>query len=345
MEPWFSIIVPVYNVESYLERCIQSLLGKNFADLEIILVDDGSTDTSGAICDRYSEQYVQITTVHKTNGGLASARNAGLECARGKYIAFVDSDDWMDDNAYKIIYDSICHWTPDILSFGYRKIQSGEVSAQGYAAFPEGYYNEDGIRQQILPDSVAREKAFDQVDLPVQLSACMCVYKRSFLEEHGLRFESERIVLCEDWLFNIICQCRAGSMVILHQILYNYDTRETSLSRSYKPDSYERRQNLYRRYWEELEKTGNLNTKTKHRLHNFWMESVYLCYIIELNSPVWTRENSNRLITLCADERFLEYMKGLDASNCTLKGLIFRMIVRFKLHWFFRVVYKIVRNR
>lgn len=95
-----SIIVPVYNVELYLENCIESLLAQKLSAYEIILVDDGSTDSSGEICDRYNEKYKQIKVIHKKNGGLSSARNTGIECAQGKYIGFVDSDDYIAPQMY-----------------------------------------------------------------------------------------------------------------------------------------------------------------------------------------------------------------------------------------------------
>ena len=96
-----SVIVPVYNVERYLERCVDSILNQTVTDLEIILVDDGSTDSSGSLCDRYAEEHTNIRVHHKPNGGLTSAWKAGLELAGGSYIGFVDSDDWIDPDMYE----------------------------------------------------------------------------------------------------------------------------------------------------------------------------------------------------------------------------------------------------
>ena len=95
--PEFSIIVPIYKVEKYLEICIDSIIGQSFCDFELILVDDGSPDTCGEICDRYSSSDTRVKVVHKENGGLSSARNAGLDIATGKYVIFIDSDDFWDD--------------------------------------------------------------------------------------------------------------------------------------------------------------------------------------------------------------------------------------------------------
>ena len=99
-----SVIVPVYNTEKYLDRCIQSVLAQTYTDFELLLVDDGSTDSSGAICDKYAEKDFRVRVFHKKNGGSSSARNMGLDNARGEWIAFVDSDDWIDSEMYSEMY-------------------------------------------------------------------------------------------------------------------------------------------------------------------------------------------------------------------------------------------------
>ncbi len=102
-----SIIVPVYNVEKYLEKCVDSILKQTFTDFELILVDDGSPDNSGAICDQYAEKDARVKVIHKENGGLSSARNAGIDVARGKYLGFIDSDDYIAEDMYALLYNNI----------------------------------------------------------------------------------------------------------------------------------------------------------------------------------------------------------------------------------------------
>lgn len=109
-----SVIVPVYNVEKYLSQCINSILNQTIKNLEIILVDDGSLDNSGKICDEFSEKDNRIIVIHKENNGLSSARNAGLKVAKGNYIGFVDSDDWLDENMYEILLELIKDHSSDI---------------------------------------------------------------------------------------------------------------------------------------------------------------------------------------------------------------------------------------
>lgn len=99
-----SIIVPVYRAEKYLDRCVKSILNQTYINFELILVEDGSPDASGALCDRWAERDNRIRVIHKENGGASSARNRGLDIARGEYIAFVDSDDWIEPQMYEYLY-------------------------------------------------------------------------------------------------------------------------------------------------------------------------------------------------------------------------------------------------
>lgn len=116
--PKISIIIPVYNCEKYIEKCIDSVICQSFKDLEIILVDDGSSDRSGEICDEYLKKDERINVIHKMNGGLSSARNAGINIAKGRYIGFVDGDDYIEKDMYELLYKNICEFDADISMCG-----------------------------------------------------------------------------------------------------------------------------------------------------------------------------------------------------------------------------------
>ena len=113
--PLFSIIVPVYNVEKYINKCIDSVLAQTFTDFELILVDDGSPDGCSAVCDDYAEKDSRIKVIHKQNEGLINARKSGLAIADGKYIGFVDGDDWIESDTYENFAEMIKKYEPDIV--------------------------------------------------------------------------------------------------------------------------------------------------------------------------------------------------------------------------------------
>ena len=126
MTPYFSVILPIYNVAPYLQRCVQSVLEQSFRDFELILVDDGSTDESPAICDRMAMEHACIRVLHKENGGLSSARNAGMKLAQGTYIWFVDSDDWVSGDALQILFEAGSD-KPDIIKCNYVRAEGREM--------------------------------------------------------------------------------------------------------------------------------------------------------------------------------------------------------------------------
>lgn len=129
-KPMISIVVPVYNVEKYLNRCIESIINQTFNNIEIILVDDGSTDSSGNICDEYKKIDSRIKVIHKENGGLSDARNVGIENACGEWIGFVDSDDYIAENMYEQLYCLIRKYNADIAICGVKDIYEGNAIIQ-----------------------------------------------------------------------------------------------------------------------------------------------------------------------------------------------------------------------
>ena len=117
-----SVIVPVYNVRSYLEKCFESVAGQNYRNLEIILVDDGSTDGSGALCEELARRDSRVRVIHKKNGGLGSARNAGIDAARGEILSFIDSDDWIEPGMYDTLTEIMHRENAQIIACGIKKV-------------------------------------------------------------------------------------------------------------------------------------------------------------------------------------------------------------------------------
>lgn len=170
-----SVIVPVYNTSRYLRRCIDSLLSQTYSAIEIVLVDDGSTDSSGAICDKYAKNYPNIKCVHKENGGLGSARNKGLSVAHGDYIGFVDSDDWVSPEMYRRFACVIGETGADVVQTGCLKLTSENEANLGDIG-SVSLYRENSILEQYLYDGMTGGS----------YSVCTCLFKRSVLV--GLSF-------------------------------------------------------------------------------------------------------------------------------------------------------------
>ncbi len=220
--PTYSIIIPVYNVEAYLPACLDSVLAQDSAsDYEVILVDDGSTDRSGASCDEYAAKHPAFRVIHKPNGGLSAARNAGLDAAQGGYVLFLDSDDLWKPELLSTM-DTLLTQEPDMAAFGYEKFypdgtrESFPLYAIG-CPLSGGDFCRDHDRRKLLPPT----------------SACMFLYRRAFLG--GLRFE-EGLTYCEDLSFNFCVFACAERVLQLARPLYLYrGRREGSITYTNTP--------------------------------------------------------------------------------------------------------------
>lgn len=218
--PMISVIIPVYNVESYLKECVDSVLAQDYKDIEIILVDDGSTDSSPLICDQLKEKSDKITTIHKQNGGLSDARNTGIEAATGNYILFLDGDDfWDDSNAVSKLVNRITKTKADVLNFSYKKYYEDTnkkvLYFSGIDAMPEEL---NGLCDQL--------KFLTERGLYIA-SACNKMVKRSLFTE-TLFFRQN--VYSEDIEWCAKLMAAAQSMDFVCENFYCYRQRENSIS-------------------------------------------------------------------------------------------------------------------
>lgn len=234
MNPKVSIIVPVYNVEEYLERCVNSLRSQTLGEIEIILVDDGSTDGSGKLCDKYGNEDGRIRVIHKQNEGQGIARNRGLDIAAGKYVAFVDSDDYMERTAYEKIYHALEAEQAQLCSFGYVK-----QDAQGTVFYRSGLERECLGREEIRTEFVGHFFGDDPGNNKLSgVSACMTVFSREVIDGHGIRFRSEREVASEDTIFNLDFCLHIERALVLSEEFYHYCQKGDSFSKGYRPERY-----------------------------------------------------------------------------------------------------------
>lgn len=216
-----SIIIPVYNVEQYLQNCVQSVLTQTYQDLQVILVDDGSTDSSGILCDQLAQQDSRIQVVHKVNGGLSDARNAGLKVATGDYVAFLDSDDvyLLNDGIAQLMAVAQAEH-PDVLLFQAVDIYPHRQSAR--KAYDSDYLaTHTGVE---VFHQLVRTQSFN-------MSACFQLIRRELLEKHQIYFEKDLLSEDVDWslrLWRHVEKVRAINLP-----LYGYQHREGSLTTTY----------------------------------------------------------------------------------------------------------------
>ena len=212
--PKISIIVPVYNVEKYIRKCLDSILNQTFKDFELILVDDGSLDNSGKICDDYALKDNRIKVIHKKNGGLSSARNAGLDVAQGDYIGFVDSDDWIEPDMYEILYENCIRTNADI---GIVEINYGGILEKEDKNKRKIYSNKDLLKDLVY-----------NAGKDITWTAWNKLWRRDLIED--TRFKEGRIY--EDGLFLYTLSNKIEKIIKINYRAYNYRIDNESITRS-----------------------------------------------------------------------------------------------------------------
>ena len=326
---FFSIIIPVYNVEAYLERCTDSILADSCKDMEIILVDDGSTDSSGVICDRIAKENSCFKVIHKPNGGLSSARNAGLRIASGKWVSFIDSDDWVDQNSYQIMKDLLSqpeNENVDIVKLGYKKVQGENVSLFIPCIDP-GVYEGKEVKEKILRPALGNRQISDSTINTIVLSSCAHIYNRDFLNGTGVGFVSEREVGSEDFLFIYSLYMRASRVLVTDLKWYNYDTREGSLTRRYRDKLLAQYRKLGEYVLQQMKDTGNYPAN-RADYEGMYIALLYICIINECNHPGGRIEQIRGVRRVLDDKKLQAYLKLYHAND--KKSFIISQMMKLK---------------
>lgn len=237
-----SVIVPVYNVKDYLAQCIESIICQTYRDLEILLVDDGSTDGCGRICDDYAAKDGRIKVIHKENGGVVSARKTGLSLAKGDWVGYVDGDDWIEPDLYEKLSDSVVKYNADIVMCG-RYEDTGGVSREICHGIAGGYYDKERMIAEVYPRMIVNGDFFEWGIFP---SVWDKLFRKSVLWEHQMSVD-ERIKMGEDAACTYPCIIKAERICILQECLYHYRQSSSSMVKR-SVSAIEEKENFYALY-------------------------------------------------------------------------------------------------
>ncbi len=237
-----SVIVPVYNLKEHLSKCLESLASQTYPDTEIIMVDDGSVDGSGDICDEYAREHHNAQVVHKANGGLVSAWKAGVDVATGAYVMFVDGDDWIDPGMVGEMAAHVTGAAGEIVCSDYvieRRLKSGngssyrESSEYVYQTLAPGDYDRAYIEEKIVPDLLGNEKR------PIHFSRCMKLIEISLIK-NNVRYADEKVKMGEDSLIMVPVLLDAQRICVLdHKAFYHYELVGSSMIHRYDPGCFD----------------------------------------------------------------------------------------------------------
>lgn len=337
MDKLVSIIIPVYKVEAFLSRCVESALSQTYKDIEIILVDDGSPDKCPQICDEYAKKYPQIKVVHKQNGGLSSARNAGMKVATGEYILFIDSDDWIDPETVM-----------ELVTIAEREKVDFVRSRAKYANWPNhedgtvcdfgnetmmhtGRYSREMIEKEILPICIATP----QITFGPIVSAWATFYRRALLSNNNIEFY-EDVKYSEDCIFNARVLMACDSFYYLSEPqYYNYYFNDTSITKSYRADRWESNKTLINRFEEDFGDETQFDIPQQ-----LWRKRLF-CILNGLGE----RHNLNSFAEkrryckeICNDNLTREAMKHLDGLIISWKLRIILYLIKSRQAWLLALI-------
>lgn len=320
-----SVIIPVYNTERYVRQCVDSVLNQTYMPEEIILVDDGSTDNSSEICDRYGKEYAQIRVIHKKNAGLGMARNTGLNVAKCEYVMFLDSDDYINEDMIEKLYIGSENQNFDLVRSGFiRTDLSGNViEERGY--HKERAYNKFEVENDLLPRIFGSlPNRHDSFEMGVTCS----LLRRKIIIDNKILFPSERVLISEDLVFNISFMNLIHNAKVIKYCGYMYRTNPNSLTIKFRADRFEASKRLYLHVREQIMR---LELKNDSELR--WDKTflIYLWMSIKQEKGEKYRFARQRIFRVCSDKITREVIQRYPAQYLEAKQRIFVFLVKRKL--------------
>lgn len=333
-----SVIVPIYNVEKYLRQCLDSLLAQTYRNIEVIMVDDGSPDNCGAICNEYAEKYNNFIAVHKKNAGLGMARNTGLENAHGQYVIFIDSDDYISDSLIEDLYNELKLYQVDVCISGFKCTVEGQRNVQ----YESEYYPGEKARTELLPRMIGSLP--DKKD-SIEMSVCGVLYNMDPVRKYNVHFPSERELISEDLIFNIDYMQHANGAYLSSTAGYYYNINLSSITRSYRKNFY----NLVKHFYLEIERRLselNYDNIVNQRNKRMFFVNVKSCVSQEANPNFDFRlkQRLSNIKSICSDSVLQKVIREYPVNKLGFAQKTFLLLVKQKcamaLYFYFSIIRK-----
>lgn len=325
-----SIIVPVYNVEKYVTKCIESLINQTHKNLEIIIIDDGSTDNSLQICNKYKLLDERIIVIHKSNEGLGLTRNKGLECATGKYIYFIDSDDYLDKVAINECVEFAEKYKLDIVTFGVKYIDDDNIiSKEIVPVAPKNIVDGNTIIvKEVLPIVLGYAQINDQIKNLIG-TTWSSLYSRKLIEKSNWKFDSEREILSEDAFSLLKLYKDVNRLGVIERGYYYYRKNQNSLTHSYKQDKMNINNNFLERGLKICEKNGYHKNVIKG-LNKYYISNAIGIIKSIYKSDMDRKEIKKEIKKIIYNDLLQATLKEYDYKNDSIFRRIFLQAIKIK---------------
>ena len=326
-----SVVLPIYNTSKFLDRCISSVVNQTYTNLEILLIDDGSTDNSLEVCNDWAKRDDRIKVIHKENEGLGYTRNRGIENATGEYICFFDSDDFVDEDAIEKSYNLAKSENADVVLFGLHFADfKGNIKNTIIPSAHIPVYSGDEVRESFLPYLIGNDPESD-VLTNYYMSACLCLYSTKVIIESGWRFASEREVISEDTYSLLKLYKYVEKVAILSEAFYYYCENTQSLSRAYKEDRYKKICDFYYKCL-EVQRDFCYNKKVESRLSGLYLSFAIsaMKQIVSANG-VSFRKRYKDIKEIVLDETMQKVLSNLNTNHESKARKVLFLFIKKKM--------------
>lgn len=329
--PKISIIVPIYNVEQFLRRCVQSLLNQTLKDIEIILVDDESPDNCPQICDQYASADTRIKVIHKKNEGLGYARNSGMRIATGRFIAFVDGDDFVENTMFEELYNTAINTNADTVFCGFNFYKNEANKTPHSEVKSMTVFEGDDIKNKVLLNMIGSEPQYKS-DRKLFMSVWHSIYSSFIIKENNLQFCSERQIISEDIVFQIDYLTKSKRAVYIPNCLYNYCFNGISLSRIFRNDRNSKILTMYKALMQKAESMKWSNNE-KQRIMRLFIGYSRSAMIDLCTSHLSYQEKKVILRDNCSDAVWTSIFKQYPYKDLPTTYLLFCILIKYKLYF------------
>ena len=324
--PLVTVVLPVYKVEAYLQRSVDSVLQQTYTNLEILLIDDGSPDSCPALCDEYAAKDSRVRAIHKQNAGLGMARNTGIENATGTYICFLDSDDYIAPDTVEKCVKCICETGADVVQYGYHNVNSAnQVIRTNIPTPPKFLYEGAEVQQVFLPDLM-----YDDPAGPMQnhlwMSMCGAMFRLELMLQNNWRLVSEREIIAEDVFSLTRFYSYVNKVAVLPEAFYFYCENGASLTRTYRPDRFRGIKHFYKENLSQIDHLGYTGP-IRERLAMVTLSYTIAALKQEAAAPRSTKENIAGVKSIVCDATTRQLLSvGLNPLDSKGRYLLLRLM-------------------
>lgn len=343
MKPKVSIIIPVFNVERFLRKSLHSIINQTFKKIEIIIINDGSTDDSLKICQEFERKDPRIKVIDQQNQGVSGARNEGLKIATGEYIGFIDPDDWIEPTMFEQMYNSIISNNADLTICDYF-IEAGKDTELKSLKIDKNILQKHEIRDLIIENMIGADHLFKQNEV-IMGSVCRLLIKRSNLEKWEIKFKRD-LALMEDLIFCIEYLIQTEKISIVNKPLYHYVKNISSAVNSYRENKENELKNVFKILKDILE-SEKLYSSFVNKMRIRYIRIYLLSITNESNvgNPKKTNEKVKTIKRYCNNKIMRRYLNEIDTRNYSFKHKVLLFLINKKYATIIYLYYMYVNKK